>query len=107
MKRDRLRYLSSTQPPSAIDPTLQATAQDGIKGADCSLAADRSVVTGAALLQDSLVQGFSAIANSRHAIFAAMTPDRLRSDRRDLLAAIINGGRAAANDAVLEMRRVG
>ena len=58
-------------------------------GRDNSLAGDRFVVTDAALLKGSLVQGLSAIGNEQDAMFAAMTLDRLRSDGCDLQAATL------------------
>ena len=70
----------------AISFAIQATAQDWIKGAYYSLAGDRFVVTDAALLEASLVQGLSAIGNEQDAMFAAVTLNRLRSDGCDLQA---------------------
>ncbi|MCR4301773.1 MAG: hypothetical protein NUV51_09195, partial [Sulfuricaulis sp.] len=80
----------------AISFAIQATAQDWIKGAYYSLSADRFVVTDAALLQDSLVQGLSAIGNRQDAIFAAVVLDRLRGDGCDLQAATLKPALAAS-----------
>jgi Ca2+-binding RTX toxin-like protein len=73
----------------AISFAIQATAKDWIKGAYYSLAGDRFVVIDAAMLQDSLVQGLSAVGNKQDALFAAATLGRLRSDGCDLQAATL------------------
>jgi len=74
---------------------IQATAQGWIKGAYYSLSGDRFVVTDAVMLQNSLVQGLSAIGNRQDAIFAAVTIDRLRGDGCDLRADALKPALAA------------